>query len=95
MIGGEIETRIVRVTPLLPMQEAAISYLTRTGNADLLPILGLAEDEERAAPLPRGYHCAVCENPLPSHGVCRKSARCREVATEFTDQLWARRRAAS
>lgn len=89
MSGDRLTTRTDGVHLAPETQAAAARYLTRTGNADLLLILGLAEDPE-AQPmrLPRGLvrqqagKCPLCGNYLPSHGVCRRSNRCREAARE-------------
>lgn len=61
----------------------ASRYLIRTNNADLLVILGLAVDVPDGAVLADGVAvCAACGNKLPSHGVCRRKAECREAARE-------------
>jgi ribosomal protein S14 len=78
---GEMGTQIDR--GYLPPETVAdaTSYLTRTGNADLLPILGLGDDPKvvkRAT-----GDCPICGNKLPSHGVCRKRQTCRKAAREL------------
>ena len=53
-MSGQIETTL----PLTHLDDTvkadATAYLTRTGNADLLPILGLAGEPVRSVPLPKG-----------------------------------------
>lgn len=51
---------------------AATRYLERTGNADLLPILGLADEPETDRPA-----CPACGNPLSrgKHGGYRPCQR--------------------
>lgn len=100
-MSGEIQTEIDRGYLAPETRADAASYLTRTGNADLLPILGLTGDPEaaqaqqakarallggRAAPpMPPGYRCGVCRNRLPTTGACRRSGRCRVVLAEWQD----------
>jgi hypothetical protein len=72
-------------------------YLERTGNADVLPALGLAPDpaaEERnrakaAAPhdavarMRRFGTCVLCGNTPPARGgPCRRTRACRKAAEE-------------
>ncbi|WP_189336335.1 hypothetical protein [Actinoplanes ianthinogenes] len=57
----------------------AIQHLERTGNADLLPILGLAAAPP-ATPEARPGHCPLCHNPLPKTGICRRAIRCKAAA---------------
>ncbi|WIM97825.1 hypothetical protein ACTOB_001379 [Actinoplanes oblitus] len=83
--GGNITTRLDEPYAQQPeTRVAATAYLERTGNADLLAVLGLAAEQPHpkipAAPVasglcPRGHK-------LPKHGVCRKSEACREAARE-------------
>lgn len=52
----------------------ATRYLTRTGNTDLLDVLGLVDAP--AAP-PATQACPVCGKPPPWSGVCRRTKACR------------------
>lgn len=57
---------------------AARRYLERTGNADLLPILGLAPDVPDGAVLVDGYAIhPTCGRPMPKSGRCRQGRQCR------------------
>jgi hypothetical protein len=49
-----------------------IAYLDRTGNADLIEILGLAVDAGPAV-------CPACKKRPPRSGVCRRLAACRQL----------------
>lgn len=90
MSGSALETQIDRGYLPPEIRAAAASYLTRTGNADLLPILGLVVEPKaieggQAKPLAsaaRPGFCPICQNKLPGHGVCRRSKACREAARE-------------
>ncbi|GEM_PF-5684462 len=56
---------------------AAVRVLTRTGNADLLVVLGL---DAGARPVLGPGDCDTCGNRLPGHGVCRRTRQCRDGA---------------
>lgn len=71
---SEMQTEIERPYLDPATRAAATAYLTRTGNADLLEILGLAGEQ----PKPRG-NCPVCGNGLASHGGCNRRKACREA----------------
>lgn len=74
MSGSQMETKLERPRAMPDTAAAAARYLTRTGNADLLEILGLAGEQ----PKPRG-NCPVCGNGLASHGGCNRRKACREA----------------
>lgn len=74
--GGEITTQLGITHLADETQAAATRYLTRTDNADLLPILGLGDPAPTVVP----GNCPICGNRLPSHGVCRRREACREAA---------------
>lgn len=79
-MGESITTRLDEPYNQQPeTRAAAVRVLTRTGNADLLEILGLAEPTP-PAPKPDGF-CAQ-GHQLPSHGVCRRSRQCRADANK-------------
>jgi hypothetical protein len=89
-VTGQIETQIDRGYLAPETRTAATRYLTRTDNADLLPILGLVggpgpaertQAKALAAAVRPGF-CPTCQNKLPGHGVCRRSKACREAARE-------------
>jgi hypothetical protein len=75
----------VRLAP--ETRTAAARYLERTGNADILPILGLAGEPEPASRPAKGMAlagrvagtCPVCGNRLASHGGCNRRKACREA----------------
>lgn len=73
-MSSSIQTNIDRGYLTPDTRASATSYLTRTGNADLLPILGLAVEQ----PKPRG-DCPVCGFKLASHGGCNRRKACREA----------------
>jgi len=75
-VSGDVTTQLARPTDDPATRAAAVRYLTRTGNADVLEVLGLVE----AAPARRVAKCVVCGNKLPSHGVCRRARGCRDAA---------------
>lgn len=99
---SQMSTEIERTHLPPETRAAAISYLTRTGNTDIMVALGLAPDpvaEEKSAAkaramlnghggasIPAGYQCGVCNGPLPSNGICRKTNRCRAAEREFKNQ---------
>lgn len=58
------------------MRADARRYLERTGNADLVEILGLTRDDEGAGFCPR------CKKPLPKSGLCRRYNTCRKAPEE-------------
>lgn len=79
-MSGDLTTRLDKPYAQQPAtRPAATRFLERTGNADVLAVLGLVDEEPEVAP---DEGCAICGNKLPSHGVCRKSGRCREAARE-------------
>lgn len=97
-MSGDMATEIDRGYLPPEIRAAATAYLTRSGNADLLPILGLTPDPvaaemsaAKAKGMLRGHGlpsarargvCPICQNKLPGHGVCRKRQACREAARE-------------
>lgn len=66
------------------VRDDAAAYLRRTGNADLIEVLGLADPVRKQEP---GF-CAR-GHALPSHGMCRRSMHCRAE----TERLIAEREA--
>lgn len=88
-MGESITTRLDEPYARQPETLAAAArYLTRTGNADVLEILGLADPTPE--PVDPGT-CGICNNPLPKLGICRRSQLCREKAPALSE---AKRRAA-
>lgn len=75
----DFQTPVARPYGSTPTRDRAIAYLTRTGNADLLPVLGLAAEPVK----PRG-NCPACGYELASHGGCNRRKACRE-ATHRTE----------
>ena len=80
MSGDHLTTKTGLPATTAAIRADAAAYLTRTGNADLIEVLGLA-DPAPAVPVERGT-CPICGNRLPSHGVCRKRLTCRAAARE-------------
>jgi hypothetical protein len=81
-MGESITTRLDAPYGQQPKtRAAAIRVLTRTGNADLIEILGLTEPEPPAPAPPKGTHCPKGHR-LPSHGICRRSEDCRIAARQ-------------
>jgi hypothetical protein len=76
-MSSSMQTQIDRGYLAPETRAAATSYLTRTGNADLLPILGLDADPN-AVKRPPG-DCPICGNKLASHGGCNRRKACREA----------------
>ena len=64
--------------PVTPddVREAAVRYLTRTGRADLLDVLGLVEKPKRPDV------CPACGQSQPVSGVCRRKRACRTGVDE-------------
>lgn len=55
---------------------AAARYLVRSGNADLLPVLGLAPEEPDAAEYEvraGSLRCRTCKRRTQGDGVCRRA----------------------
>jgi hypothetical protein len=55
---------------------AAASYLWRTGNADLLDVLGLAAAKEKPKPyivINGRTYCATCRQRAQPDGICRRA----------------------
>lgn len=76
----KLATELDRLAAPSPETRAdALAYITRTGNADLAEVLGLAEPSPE--PVTPG-ECALCGNPLPKHGICRKRIVCRAAEAE-------------
>jgi hypothetical protein len=69
---GQMQTQIDRGYLTPETRAAATAYLTRTGNADLLPILGLVDGPE-----PEPQSCPVCGKQVHSHGGCNRTKECR------------------
>lgn len=80
--GDDLGTSVDRSSAPGPeAQAAAARFLTRTGNADLLPILGLDGEPIRDAPM-RGLkdyamsdgrlRCTRCKKPTQPDGRCRR-----------------------
>lgn len=87
MSGGGLETQLDRPYAQQPdTRAAAARYLTRSGNADLLDVLGLVDN---AGPLviDGRQACPRCRRPLPDpisnggHKPCRRRA-CVAAAAE-------------
>jgi len=92
-----MQTQIDRGYLAPETRAAAIRYITRTGNADVLEALGLVADPvaaERTAakaramfnghnlpPLEPG-RCPVCDHRLASHGGCNRRKACRKATHE-------------
>ena len=76
-MGADLRVTDVDRSYLGPETKAAAArYLERTGNADLLPILGLTESPPVVDP---GYvtvngrtYCALCRCRVRVDGVCRR-----------------------
>lgn len=81
-MSGDVSTHLDGSYLTPETRAAAGRYLIRSGNADVLVILGLAHDPEaiKRPGIAPGGDCPLCGNRLPSHGVCRRSGRCREAA---------------
>lgn len=47
------------------IRSKAAAYLTRTGNADLLPVLGLVDEPDEALVIDGRRLCPTCRRPLP------------------------------
>lgn len=56
----------------------ARAYLTRTGNADLLPILGLGPDPEAVEP----GNCPKCKTPYAAGRTACRRKECRTPAAD-------------
>ena len=78
--GGNLSTHLDRPYAQQPAtRAAAVRYLTRTGNVDLIEVLGLADEP---GPLVVGGRqcCPRCRKPLPDpitnggHKPCRRPA---------------------
>jgi hypothetical protein len=57
-------------------RDAAASYLRRTGNADLLEVLGLVEPELKPKPyvvINGRTFCATCRQRAQPDGICRRA----------------------
>ena len=73
-------------------RQAAADYLTRSGNADLLEILGLADAAHRPTQdEPRPSQCHICGHKMPTRGHCRRTGDCSREARRLLAQQ-ARRR---
>ena len=66
---------------LVPLFREAARLVAEIPRAQLqvLPGTGHFLVDDEPEPVPPG-DCGICGNRLPSHGVCRKSGRCREGA---------------
>jgi biotin synthase-related radical SAM superfamily protein len=70
---SQMGTRLSRGDLAPDTRADAASYLTRTGNADLLPILGLVGDD-RPLIIDSQLCCPACQRPYRSDGrtSCRR-----------------------
>lgn len=80
-MSGDMSTQLDRAyARQSATRAAAIRFLERTGNDDLLAPLGLVIE---SGPVRRtAGNCSISGNKLPSHGVCRRSNACRTAANE-------------
>lgn len=87
-MGGNVGTKLDRGESAGAAEKAAATrYLTRTGNADLLPILGLVDDPEAVRRIPVGVgvktyvNCKKCKRRMWQawDGACKRPD-CAEVA---------------
>lgn len=90
MSGGEIQTQLDRPTLPPGTADKAIAYLTRTGNADLLPVLGL--DTSPPLVIDGKACCPACREPYRGDGrtTCRRRSctlgpTSRSIAKPATD----------
>jgi len=86
-VADAVVTRLDRPYGQQPeTRAAAVRYLERTGNADVLGALGLVDEPEPPTVAGRQV-CPRCGKPLPDpianggHKPCRRSA-CRAAAAE-------------
>lgn len=72
--GGEITTILARTSEDPDTQARATAYLERSGNADLLPMLGL--DGWQTPTVDGRGVCPACGHPLPadSRKACRRDS---------------------
>lgn len=77
-MSGSVQTEIGLSRLPDSARADATRYLTRSGNADLLPMLGLAPDIPDGAVLVDGaiLH-PTCGRPMPKSGRCRQGRQCR------------------
>lgn len=69
-MSGEVSTQLDRPSMDPATRAAATHYLQRTGNADLLPVLGLDDTPARPVRLPKGVSADVRqEKPVNGHVV--------------------------
>lgn len=82
-MSGGVETELERPSSNPETRLAAARYLVRTGNEDLLVILGLAHDPQAKRKPGKGLEarpCPACGRQMPVKGVCRRERKCRENA---------------
>ncbi|WP_045746409.1 hypothetical protein [Actinoplanes rectilineatus] len=76
-MGDSITTRLGLPYAQQPeTRAAAVAYLARTNNADLLEVLGLIDAEPSQFAEDGRRLCPACEKPLPGDGRagCRRNA---------------------
>ncbi|GIE75776.1 hypothetical protein Aph02nite_17260 [Actinoplanes philippinensis] len=85
-MGESITTRLDEPYNQQPeTRAAAVRVLTRTGNADLIEILGLDDTPPPPDPVRTGINmgggslrCSKCRQRTRADGICRRKTRCGE-----------------